>query len=118
MERKFHHVYDDICYEAVSEPLGILSHAFLPAKALLPRMYLIAGDIVFEPEVMSSRMYVCDAGTFLYCMDVASFGEGSVRLEPRPSRKGSCCRREQVLPAAEGCNAKDQRGFHSKSNTH
>ena len=42
-------------YEAVSEPLGILSHAFLPAKALLPRMYLIAGDIVFEPEVMSSR---------------------------------------------------------------
>ncbi|CAK9091218.1 Potassium voltage-gated channel subfamily H member 2 (Ether-a-go-go-related gene potassium channel 1) (ERG-1) (Eag-related protein 1) (Ether-a-go-go-related protein 1) (MERG) (Voltage-gated potassium channel subunit Kv11.1), partial [Durusdinium trenchii] len=89
MERKFHHVYDDICYEAVSE------------------MYLIAGDIVFEPEVMSSRMYVCDAGTFLYCMDVASFGEGSVRLEPRPSRKGSCCRREQVLPAAEGCNAKD-----------
>eukprot|EP00435_Cladocopium_sp_Y103_P054351 s2010_g17.t1 len=84
MKARYSHIYDDLCYEAIAET------------------YLLAGDIVFEPNAVSSRMYLCDAGKLVYCMDLRAIQEGCpIWTETKPRHRGSCCRRGTVLPSQE-----------------
>lgn len=84
MRARYSHIYDDLCYEAITET------------------YLLAGDIVFEPNAVSSCMYLCDAGKLVYCMDLRAIQEGCpIWTETKPHHRGSCCRRGTVLPSQE-----------------
>lgn len=90
LKLRYVHIYDELCYEAITET------------------FLLAGDVVFKPGAVSSRMYLCDAGKLVYSMAQGSHSEGcQIWIDQRPRTQGSCCRREKVLPSQDPHLSKD-----------